>query len=86
MPFKNTEGIVSMFNLGSSTETYDDLYFVSLNSLEASLAPMTDISSTGSVMYSSHAIWFVVVSLILLIAMVGSIAVTTNTADSGSSK
>jgi len=56
MPFKNTEGIVSMFNLGSSTETYDDLYFVSLNSLEASLAPMTDISSTGSVMYSSHAI------------------------------
>ena len=82
--FKKTGDILSMFNSESSTEEYDDLYLVSNFSWEASLAAMTDITSNGSVMYSSHGIWLILVSIILLLAMVGSIAISVHTADSKS--
>jgi NADH-ubiquinone oxidoreductase chain 6 len=33
----------------------------------------------GNIMYTSHSIWLIVVSVILLLAMVGSIIVTLDT-------
>ena len=56
IPIKNTGDILSMFNSGNSTGEYNDLYLASNYSFEASLAPMTDISTNGLVMYSSHGI------------------------------
>jgi NADH-ubiquinone oxidoreductase chain 6 len=73
------------FNVSSTVE-YDDLVdaVTTHNSWEASFAPLTDISSTGSVMYSSHSMWLILTSIILLLAMVGSIAITINPAESES--
>ena len=86
--FKSTGSILSMFNSFnvSSTVEYDDLVdaVTTHNSWEASFAPLTDISSTGSVMYSSHSMWLILTSIILLLAMVGSIAITINPAESES--
>lgn len=36
----------------------------------------TDISSIGNIMYTSHFIWLIITSIILLLAMVGSIIIT----------
>lgn len=41
-----------------------------------SLLNNTDISSIGNIMYTSHFIWLIITSIILLLAMVGSIIIT----------
>jgi NADH-ubiquinone oxidoreductase chain 6 len=35
-----------------------------------------DITSIGNVMYTSYSIWLIITSIILLLAMVGSIIIT----------
>lgn len=37
---------------------------------------ISDITSIGNVMYTSHFIWLIITSVILLLAMVGSIIIT----------
>lgn len=54
----------------------EDLQLVISNNWERSLMDITDISSIGNIMYTSYSIWLVIVSLILLLAMVGTIVVT----------
>ncbi len=54
----------------------EDLQLVISNNWERSLIDVSDISSIGNIMYTSYSIWLVIVSLILLLAMIGSIVVT----------
>jgi NADH-ubiquinone oxidoreductase chain 6 len=42
---------------------------------------ITDITSIGNVMYTSHFIWLIITSIILLLAMVGSILITIKQTD-----
>jgi len=37
---------------------------------------VTNITSIGNIMYSNYSIWLFIVSIILLLAMVGSIIIT----------
>ena len=37
---------------------------------------ITDISSIGNLMYSSHFIWLIITSVVLLLAMIGAIVMT----------
>jgi NADH-ubiquinone oxidoreductase chain 6 len=37
---------------------------------------ITDITSIGNIMYTTHFIWLIITSIILLLAMVGSIIIT----------
>ncbi len=46
------------------------------NNWDASLIDVTDISSIGNILYTNYSIWLIIVSLILLLAMVGSIIIT----------
>ena len=41
-----------------------------------SLVDITQIASIGNIMYTSYAIWLIIVSIILLLAMVGAIVIT----------
>ena len=43
---------------------------------DGSLAETTHITSIGNIMYTSYSIWLIITSLILLLAMVGSIVIT----------
>jgi NADH-ubiquinone oxidoreductase chain 6 len=45
---------------------------------DGNLSCATDISSIGNIIYTSHALWLMLVSLILLLAMVGAIVMTVN--------
>lgn len=56
---------------------YDEqIQYASSNSWDTSLVDITHISSIGNVMYTNYAIWLIIASIILLLAMVGSIVIT----------
>jgi NADH-ubiquinone oxidoreductase chain 6 len=46
------------------------------NSWDKSLIDSIDINSIGNIMYTSFSIWLILISLILLLAMIGSIIIT----------
>jgi len=66
--------------------TYMRFYFIDLleydvsrtssKSWDDNLVDITDITSIGNVMYTNYSLWLIITSLILLLAMVGSIIVT----------
>jgi NADH-ubiquinone oxidoreductase chain 6 len=53
-----------------------DVSHVSSNSWDGNLVDITDITSIGNIMYTSYSLWLIITSLILLLAMVGSIVIT----------
>lgn len=66
-------------NLTTDTKTnfYPvDIFFVSSNNWDSNLVDITDITSIGNVMYTNYSIWLLITSIILLLAMVGSIVIT----------
>lgn len=52
------------------------LYSVSSPNWDNNLVPNNHINSIGNIMYTSHNVWLILVSLILLLAMVGAIVIT----------
>lgn len=46
------------------------------NNWDKSLIDITDITSIGNILYTNYSIWLILISLILLLAMVGSIIIT----------
>ena len=68
-------------NLSFFTKTnvnYDttSIIFVSSNNWDNNLVDVLDITSIGNVMYTNYSIWLLITSIILLLAMVGSIVIT----------
>jgi NADH-ubiquinone oxidoreductase chain 6 len=54
----------------------DSVFLVSSNNWEGNLVDVSDIMSIGNIMYTSYSIWLILTSIILLLAMVGSIVIT----------
>ena len=54
----------------------DSVFLVSSNSWEGNITDVSDIMSIGNIMYTSYSIWLILTSIILLLAMVGSIVIT----------
>lgn len=52
------------------------ILYVSSNNWDNSMIDITDITSIGNIMYTTHFIWLIITSIILLLAMVGSIIIT----------
>lgn len=53
-----------------------NMQFVSSKSWDSNISEISDITSIGNVMYTSYSIWLIIASIILLLAMVGSIVIT----------
>jgi len=51
----------------------NEIMFVTSNSWDGNLTETSDIGSIGNIMYSNYSIWLIVTSIILLLAMVGTI-------------
>lgn len=64
------------YNYANVNNTQELIYYVSSNNWDNNILDVSDISSIGNVMYTSHFIWLIITSLILLLAMVGSIVIT----------
>lgn len=52
------------------------LSYVTSKNWDGNLLDSTDIMSIGNIMYTSYSIWLLITSIILLLAMVGSIVIT----------
>jgi NADH-ubiquinone oxidoreductase chain 6 len=52
------------------------ILFVTSNVWDSNLAENTHISSLGNVLYTNYSIWLILASIILLLAMIGSIVIT----------
>jgi NADH-ubiquinone oxidoreductase chain 6 len=76
--------IISFFvplikQLPSNEVIYKDeksLHHVSSYSWDGTISDISDITSIGNIMYTSHSMWLIVTSIILLLSMVGSIIIT----------
>ena len=50
--------------------------YVTSNNWDGNIIDISDIMSIGNIMYTSYSIWLIITSIILLLAMVGSIVIT----------
>ena len=73
-----------LYNINQEQNYYNifdykqQIIYASSNNWDNILIDITNITSIGNIMYSSYSIWLFIVSIILLLAMVGSIAITIN--------
>ena len=56
--------------------SWDTVLFVSSKNWEGNIVDVSDIMSIGNIMYTNYSIWLILTSIILLLAMVGSIVIT----------
>jgi len=54
----------------------DSVFLVSSDNWEGNIVDVSDIMSIGNIMYTSYSMWLILTSIILLLAMVGSIVIT----------
>lgn len=62
-------------NIASASQD-KNISLVSSNNWDSNLVDITDITSIGNVMYTNYSMWLLITSIILLLAMVGSIVIT----------
>lgn len=64
------------FNVFFVSKQQKDVSYVSSYNWDGSIIDISDIMSIGNIMYTSYSIWLIITSIILLLAMVGSIVIT----------
>jgi NADH-ubiquinone oxidoreductase chain 6 len=62
--------------LKESINKNNNITCVTSNSWDRNLGENTHISSIGNILYTNYSIWLIITSIILLLAMVGSIIIT----------
>jgi NADH-ubiquinone oxidoreductase chain 6 len=65
-----------LFQISEMFSNSKNLNYVSYISWEDNLIEVSDIESIGNIMYGSYSVWLIITSIILLLAMVGSIVIT----------
>lgn len=63
-------------NLNEGLSNLNVIYYVTSNNWDGNLIDVSDIMTIGNIMYSSYSLWLIITSIILLLAMVGSIVIT----------
>jgi len=65
-----------VFDLAKNNLDTGEISFVTSNMWDGNLAETSHITSIGNIMYTTYSIWLILTSIILLLAMVGSIVIT----------
>jgi len=79
IPFSNILPKTGEVNIQVSDNmnlSWDTVLFVSSKNWEGNIVDVSDIMSIGNIMYTNYSIWLILTSIILLLAMVGSIVIT----------
>lgn len=75
--FSNYDSVFNKINNFSGNYINDsEIFFVTGKIWDGNLAEAGHINSIGNIMYTSHSIWLILTSIILLLAMVGAIVIT----------
>ena len=73
------DNIFKDYSLYKNKLTYtknDNILFATTNNWDNNILDYNNISSIGSILYTSHNIWLIITSFILLLAMTGAIIIT----------
>ena len=62
--------------INNNQDYSEQIFYASSKSWDSSLVDVTQITSIGNIMYTSHGIWLIIASIILLLSMVGAIVIT----------
>lgn len=54
----------------------DDICLSTNDKWDGNFFPITEIASIGNILYTSHGLWLIITSVVLLLAMVGTIVIT----------
>jgi len=63
-------------NIEGITQNYFEISYVTSKIWDGNLFETSHITTIGNILYSSHSIWLILTSIILLLAMVGAIVIT----------
>lgn len=66
----------NIINIEDITSKDIDLSYVTSKTWDGTLSEASHITTIGNILYSSHSIWLILTSIILLLAMVGAIVIT----------
>jgi NADH-ubiquinone oxidoreductase chain 6 len=66
----------TLTNIEGITQNYFDISYVTSKIWDGNLFETSHITTIGNILYSSHSIWLILTSIILLLAMVGAIVIT----------
>ena len=66
----------NVISLNSYAIDNSKLYFATSKLWDGNLAEISHITNIGNIMYTSYSIWLILTSIILLLAMVGTIVIT----------
>lgn len=69
----NLKDVLILF---TSDSNKNELVYVTSRNWDSNITEISHITSIGNIMYTSYSIWLIVTSLILLLAMVGTIVIT----------
>ena len=58
-----------------------EMYFMTISNWDNNITESSDITSIGNIIYTSHSVWLILASTILLLAMVGAIVITRKQVD-----
>lgn len=76
LPDYNIPSYKNNINLNNGLINKEQLIYVSSNNWDGTIFDISDIASIGNIMYTSYSVWLILTSVILLLAMVGSIVIT----------
>ena len=76
LPDYNIPSYKKNINLNNALIDKEQLIYVSSNNWDGTIFDISDIASIGNIMYTSYSVWLILTSVILLLAMVGSIVIT----------
>lgn len=76
LPDYNIPSYKNNINLNNGLIDKEQLIYVSSNNWDGTIFDISDIASIGNIMYTSYSAWLILTSVILLLAMVGSIVIT----------
>jgi NADH-ubiquinone oxidoreductase chain 6 len=71
-----SDSLNKFFKLSGTELDNGEIYFVTSKIWDGNLSETSHITSIGNIMYTSHSIWLILTSIILLLAMVGAIVIT----------
>ena len=71
-----SDSLNKLFNLRGTELDSGEISFVTSKIWDGNLSETSHITSIGNIMYTSHSIWLILTSIILLLAMVGAIVIT----------
>ena len=54
----------------------NNIYYVTSNNWDNKLIEINDITSIGNILYTNYWLWLIITSIILLLAMIGTILIT----------